>query len=351
MRIGSNPLKKRPQLPPYKRHRIIIPVYIGADHEYFAQSTETLKLSLRSLYATIDLNRVSITVINNNSIPEVDEILAPYAAAGRIDRYIRHQVNRGKPDAVAGEILATYEPFVTLTDCDVLFYPGWMRKLEDVFCRYRGVGAVSPFPVPNHAFYENATTWLSALGSLRVRAGTYVKNDALSTFVKSIGMGEEYFKPEARLTQFRYSGGTPVALIGSGHFVVMFRRSAFQRMVYVPKLAGASNGERDVDAMPDRAGYLRLSTPEYHVYHLGNVVEPWMESSVAEVEAAPAVPLTGDQDFAPALRGARPAAALLPGLFRRGCFPSIRIAGMLYRRWRHSGLKGIWRSLSRTPSV
>jgi hypothetical protein len=343
MRIGSNPLKKKPQLEPYKRHRIIMPIFIGGNHEYFAQCLETLKLCLRSLYATIDRNLVSVTVINNDSVPEVDEVLRPYVESKQIDRYIRNQTNRGKPDAVAGEIMATYEPFVTLTDCDVLFYQGWLRAIEDVFSTFRGVGAVSPFPVPHLAFYENATTWLSALGSLRARSGKFVSDDALHTFSRSIGFDNGFFKPEALHTQFQYRRRDRAALIGTGHFVVTFRRAVFDHMTYQPKLAGASNGERDIDAASDHAGYLRLSTPEYHVYHLGNVYEEWMPDQVSRVESEQPVPLRSDEEFVSAARPARVLAGYIPDWLRRAVFPAIRLGGLAYLRWRHSGVRGLVR--------
>jgi hypothetical protein len=332
MRIGTNPLKKKPQLEPYKRHRIIIPIFIGADHEYFAQSTETLKLCLRSLYATIDLNHVSVTVINNDSVPEVDEILAPYIKSKQIDRYIRNQTNRGKPDAVAGEILATYESFVTLTDCDVLFYPGWMRTLENVYCRFRGVGAVSPFPAPNHQFYHSGTTWLAALLSLRARRGAYVAGDDLDEFLESIGKPRDFFPESVRKNQFGFRSGNETALIGCGHFVVMFRRYVFNHMVYKPKLAGASNGEQDIDAMSEKAGFLRLSTPKYHVYHLGNVLEDWMENAVREVESSNKVELVDDASFGSAMKNVRPIAGWVPRPLRALFLRAVRIGCSLIRR-------------------
>ncbi len=332
MRIGSNPLKKKPQLEPYKRHRIIIPIFIGSDHEYFAQSTETLKLCLRSLYATIDLNHVSVTVINNNSIPAVDEILAPYVKSGQIDRYIRNQTNRGKPDAVAGEILATYEPFVSLTDCDVLFYQGWMRTLEDVFCAHPGVGAASPFPAPNHQFYHTGTTWLSALATLRARVGNYVAENDLNEFLESIAKPVDFFPKSVRAKQFAYKSKTATSLIGCGHFVVMFRRFVFNKMVYKPKLAGASNGEQDIDAMSEKAGFLRLSTPTYHVYHLGNVVEDWMEGAVREVESNEKVPLIDETTFSSTERNSRPYAGFIPKVVRKICLRGIKIGSKLIRR-------------------
>lgn len=316
MRHGTNPFKKKPQLEPYKRHRIILPIHIGANHEYFAQTLDTLRLCLRSLIATIDLEHVSISIINNNSIPEVEVALRPYIATGQIDRYILNNTNRGKPDAVAGEILATYEPFVTLADCDVLFYHGWMRALEQIYSDYRGVGAVSPFPAPNHQFYQCGTTWLAAILSGRVRRGKFVRDADLDEFSRSIGKEASFFSPPVRKWQYVMRASATPALLGCGHFVVMFRRHVFNRMVYTPKLAGASNGEQDIDAMSDKAGFLRLSTPDYHVYHLGNVVEDWMEPKVKEIEHDSRVALLDDSTFDRVRTANKPIAGYAPKSLR-----------------------------------
>ncbi len=332
MRVGTNPHKKRPELEPYKRHRIIVPIYIGANHEYFREASETLKLCFRTLFATIDLEQVSVTVINNDSIPEVDQVLAPYIESGQIDRYIQNSTNRGKPDAVAAEIKACYEPFVTLTDCDVLFRHGWMRRLEEVFLAHRGVGAVSPFPAPNHQFYKCGTTWLTGLLNFRLRSGKYVSEQEIDSFLSSIGKAPEHFPAQTKKMQFKLDSPACETLIGAGHFVVMFRTAAFQQFHYTPKLAGASNGEQDIDAEPDNLGYLRLSTPGYHVYHLGNALEDWMPGEVAKIEAESLQPLHSSTEFAPALNDKRPLVGRIPPRLRRAASSLIQLNAKFYRR-------------------
>jgi glycosyltransferase involved in cell wall biosynthesis len=312
MRIGNNPLKGTPQLEAYKRHRIIMPIYIGDNHEYFKESDKTLALCLRSLFSTIDLNLCSVTVINNNSIARVDDILRPYIESKQIDKYIRNQTNRGKPDAVAAEIMATYEPFVTLTDCDVMYHPGWMTRLEEIFANFTGVGGVSPFPAPNHQFYLTGTTWLDAIFRLSIRRGKYVTDEELDRFIYSIGKSRDFFNDSVRRRQFATNQAGKKALIGCGHFVVMFRRKVFEMMRYEPKLAGASNGEAEIDSMVEYAGYQRLSTQDYHVYHLGNAIEDWMETKVAETELQDRQPLLKEGEFAKAMSNTRCWAAIIP---------------------------------------
>ncbi|WP_197454910.1 glycosyltransferase family A protein [Stieleria varia] len=308
-----------------------MPIFIGDNHEYFRESAETLDLCLRSLFATIDERHVSVTVINNDSIPGVDQILEPYIVAKKIDRYVRNQTNRGKPDAVAAEIKAVYEPFVTLTDCDVLFRHGWMRRLEEVFLCHPSVGAVSPFPAPNHPFYKTATTWLYGLLHGKVRSGKFVEDSAIDEFLSSIGKPVEHFPVEAKRMQFSLKSNRCTTLIGGGHFVVMLRTAAFRRFDYLPRLAGASNGEQEIDAEPDRQGYQRLSTPEYHVYHLGNSVEPWFGAAVAEIESTPPLELHDDSEMSAIITSGPLLIGRLPMFFRRLAFLPVHALAKYYR--------------------
>ncbi len=326
MRIGTNPLKKTPQLEPYKRHRILMPVHIGEGHDYFRDSDITLGYCLRTLYATIDRDYCNVTLINNASKPGVRKVIEPYLENGLIDKFVDNNVNRGKPDAIAAEILATYEPFVTLTDCDVLFRHGWLQAIEKTFMNFPGCGSVSPFPAPNHQYYFTSTTWLDGLLKCQVDSGSFVDIASIDEFLRSIGKPPDFFPREVKERQFALSRNGERALIGSGHFVVTFRRSMFHQMVYQPKLAGASNGEAEIDERSDKAGWLRLSTEKFHVYHLGNTHEGWMENAVQEIESRRMEPLNSDASMLSTVRSRRPWVGSIPYWVRRNLLQLLRAA-------------------------
>jgi hypothetical protein len=291
MRIGANPLRHKNVASSYKRHRLIIPVYIPEQSGYFEHAVPILRMCLQSAFATIDPGQVSITVINNASVDGVDEILSAAYRDGRIDRYIRNRVNRGKPDAIAGEILASYETFVTVADSDVLFLPGWLQAVERVFVAFPSAGSVSPFPAPTLHFYHTANAWLQALARGSIRLSREAGSEDLRDFAVSVGHPDMF---DERDYAFQYSTqrAGQRALIGGGHFAVCMRRRAFDGFLYEPIFRGTGAGEPIMDARIDQAGYLRLSTSGAWVRHMGNTPQPWMTELMAKaMDAAPAAAL------------------------------------------------------------
>lgn len=289
MRVGENPLRRRKVLPAYRRHRIIVPVYIPGHDGYFAHALEIFRTSFASLLATVDPEHTAITVIDNASIPEVEALVMAELRSGRIDRYVRHQVNRGKSDPVVGELRASYEPLLTVADCDVLFLHGWQRAIEQVFADFPAAIAVSPSPAPHLAHYTSASTWLQALCTLSWRRGQAVAQADMDQFEASVG--KSLFDADCRRSQSLVAGrGGHLAVLGAGHFVITFRRQALAQIDYAPLLEGTGVGDRVVDTHVDRFGGLRLSTTQAHVKHLGNVPEPWMLERLAEVAAEPRRP-------------------------------------------------------------
>lgn len=273
-------------LPAYRRHRIIVPVYIPGRDGYFSDALEVFRMSLASLLATVDPALTSITILDNASIAEVEALVRPELDAGRIDRYVRSSVNRGKSDPVAAELRGSYEPFLSIADADVLFLPGWQQETERLFRAFPQAQAVSPSPAPNLIHYASSSTWLRAVPGLSLRLDNQVNGDDLDQFEASVG--KSIFDSSCRRLQFMLAGrdGTR-ALLGAGHFVISFRRECFGGFRYEPTLEGTGHGDRIIDEHVDRCGGLRLATPRAWVRHMGNVPEDWMRRQLADILAQP----------------------------------------------------------------
>ena len=293
MRIGSNPLRRKKVLPPYRRHRIIVPIYIPNHEGYFEQALDIFRMSFTSLLATVDPEHTAVTLIDNASIPEVEDLILPELRAGRIDRYVRHAINRGKSDPVVGELKASYEPLLTIADNDVLFLHGWQREVEQLLHAFPAAVAVSPSPAPHLAHYTSSSPWLQALLTLSWRRGRAVSQEDMDQYEASIGGIQ--FSEECRRSQSLVQGRDGQrAVLGAGHFVITFRRECFAHLEYSPLLEGTGIGDRVVDAHVDRFGGLRLSTPVAHVKHMGNVPEPWMSARLSMLRATGYVPCLTD---------------------------------------------------------
>jgi len=310
----------------------VVPVYIPNREDYFESALEVFRISLASLLATVDAARTAITIIDNASLDEVASLVMPAVLDGRIDRYVRSSVNRGKSDPVVAELRGAYEPFVTIADADVLFLHGWQGETERVFRAFPDALAVSPSPAPNLIHYACASTWLQAVLRGRLRLGNEVDGNDLDQFEASVG--KAIFDPECRRDQFMLAGrGGERALLGAGHFVISFRRECFSGFRYQPTLEGTGIGDRMVDEHVDRLGGLRLATSTALVKHMGNVPEAWMRERLAEVQSEAARTLAGE-DIPWRSGVAMRLLAASPDFVRRRSAWLLRAMAVAWRRWR-----------------
>lgn len=147
MRDGVNPIKFSDLKNTLKPHRIVVVFYIpNSEDDYFKELDLVLDKCLESIVNTINPNTTNITLINNNSSEKVNVIVEKYSK--HIDKYVTYNENKGKVYAVLNEVRAVYEPYVTITDADVLFYSGWEQAVFDVFNNVPNAGVVSPMPLP-----------------------------------------------------------------------------------------------------------------------------------------------------------------------------------------------------------
>jgi Glycosyl transferase family 2 len=276
MRTDGNPIKQgNAQTPAYLRHRLIMPVYIPSQVDYYRDALQIFKICLDSLNATVQRNRMSITIIDNASIPEVGEYVQLLMNDGKVDQYLRNSVNRGKADAIIGCAKACYEPFITISDADVLFLPGWLDRIEQVYSAFPQAGVVCPFPAPNLRHLHCTSSWINHLG--KIRYGKFVTNQTFDDLERTLGLPGFYDNKERNIQcSISSTNLREQVLIGAGHFVACYRKCVFDQMQYVPQCKGLKGGLRNIEATVDRLGLSRLSIAENAVKHMGNLWESWM---------------------------------------------------------------------------
>src|SRR5262245_44610991 len=121
MRVGINPAKSQTHLGEYGLHRVIVPVYIPHLEGYFQHAIEVLRMCLESLRVTTS-RMAAVTIVSNACVPEAIEEMERHRVW--VDQIVLNSHNRGKIDAVVAAAKGSFEPLVTITDCDVLFRPG-----------------------------------------------------------------------------------------------------------------------------------------------------------------------------------------------------------------------------------
>jgi hypothetical protein len=274
MRKGVNPRKLDGALSPLLPHRIISPVYAPTSDGFFAHAPEVLKLFLDSLIMTTR-GRASLTIICNAATPDVRALLHSYERAGLIDQLIVNSQNRGKLDAILAAARGSFEPFITFTDSDVLFRPGWLQAIDTLFDTFPEAGFVSPVPNPTLAYFCTSTTILSAWLRGELSFERVVPELDLWRFAHSIerpGM----FGTDMMQAQMVIRRNGAAACVGAGHFVFTIRREMMDVMPIRPSLRSLSGDSQWLDRPVEQLGAWRLATTRAYAYHMGNVPEPWM---------------------------------------------------------------------------
>jgi hypothetical protein len=305
MRQGDNPMRRKADLPPHKTHRVIMPVYIPALDGYYQDAFKIFSACLQSLDRTIDRSQVSVTIINNGSIQQAHELIESYVQTGLVDRYIRNTVNRGKADPLVGELRASYESLLTISDADVLFQNGWLDAVENIYRSFPGAGCVASFPSPQVRLRYTSSAWLYGVRTGRLRLGAFANAADLDCFERSLGRDKPLITNRDKALQYTLKREETVALIGSGHFVCTLRREALAELDYAPAKAGLFFGLRSIDEQVDRRGYMRLASPKARVVHMGNVWEPWHAELLAELDAPAASSPRNSSPLPPARRASR----------------------------------------------
>ncbi len=136
MRVGVNPLKDRPVDTVGAWHRIILPVFIPEENGYFQNSAAVLEACLDSILRTTG-EETAVTVVVNGAGEKTKRVLEQFQEGCARADLIWRAKNAGKVEALFGAARGYHEPFVTMTDCDVLLRPGWLDRTMEIFARCR----------------------------------------------------------------------------------------------------------------------------------------------------------------------------------------------------------------------
>ena len=277
MRTGKNVSKEKLIESDSCMHRVIIPLYVPHEEDYYKESYEIFILSIKSLKMT-SYSDIKISVISNGSCDEVNTRLLKLYHTGIINELIIERDCIGKLNSILKVIRTCDEPFVTISDADILFDNDWENEVMNVFKEFPKAGAVSPMPVFRTQNHYTSNILFDYLFSNRLQF-TEVKNpEALTLFAKSIGWSrlDEHWKDVIMTVR---SKSNLTAVVGCNHSVVTYNKSIFNN---IPdgnssfQLGGDSEGEYLDRPVLFSDGY-RLATENNFAYHMGNLKETWMD--------------------------------------------------------------------------
>ena len=277
MRKGVNPEKIKGEKNIKKQHRVLVVFYIpNIEEEYYSESISVLDACLNSLVNTINFKTTNITIINNNSCEETNSVIDKYMRKKQIDKYVMYTENKGKVNAVLSEARSVYEPYITITDCDVLFFKGWEQAVFDVFLNFSNAGVVAPLPVPFNTFYKNVSVFFNSFFLGKMKYEKIVNDADIDLYIKGINnkaLINKKGKYNWKEKQYYLKGDTN-AIIGATHFVATYKSSIFRNQITYPELKFKNGYESEfIDRLADEKGLYRLSTEKSFAYHIGNQLD------------------------------------------------------------------------------
>ncbi|MFD2828761.1 glycosyltransferase family A protein [Leeuwenhoekiella polynyae] len=274
MRKGVNPEKFKNELLPVFTHRVVVPVYIpNLEDAYYRNQFEVFEKFLKHLIASVNPLRTAITLIDNNCCSEISDFIDINRFT--IDKIVRFNENKGKVFPVLQEARAAAEPFITITDADVLFFKGWEEGVFNIFTKCPKAGVVAPLPSAGLAFYCNTAVFIDNFFKGKIQYGKFISDQDSEMYLYGMGnkalLDRRNRKYSWKERQYYLSDSD--AIIGCGHFVATYRSDIFKNSTGFPKLKFKNGLEEDfIDILSDKKGYYRLSTRETYAYHMGNTL-------------------------------------------------------------------------------
>lgn len=270
MRVGQNPIKAIERIAPPASVTAVVISYVPFLSGYYAYSLDLLKLCIHSLRETTQ-DQADLMVFDNGSCAEVRDFLLVEQSAGSIQYLTLSERNLGKPTAWNFSFAAAPGEFVAYADSDVFFYDGWLLASLDALSAFPQAGMVTAMPILTPEKYSTATVkWAKKPPGVKVERGELLPWEDFWRHARSLGDTEQdarRFYAENPAVRLSYRGKRYYA--GAAHFQFTARKSVLQEVLPIP--ADKPMGRvRLLDEAINAKGYLRLSTEDWYVQHLGN---------------------------------------------------------------------------------
>lgn len=338
-RLGINPA--RGEKSQYRPARVSLAMITFIPHlsGYFEQRLEVLKLCLSSLIKHTSPS-YDLIVFDNASCAEVTKYLVSLKESEHIHYLILSSQNIGKIgalrllcDLAPGEIFA-------YTDDDIFFYPGWLEAHLKVLQTFPNAGMVSGVPVRNAARHAHRSIDQFALQpprGFRVEVTRYIPDAWEMDWALSTGRDpQQHLESTNTLldTLFYREGGklaSETAVAGANHFQFVTPKLLLQKAL-PSTWSGKLMGEMiELDEAVDYLGYLRLSTANRFVRHMGNALSEAILEEARTLKVHPSANTLKVLTPPSSLRQKHRLIRYVPGLRRLIMFLYKRLFNLLYQ--------------------
>lgn len=286
MRVGQNPAKFMGDVARPASVTIAVISYIPFLGGYYSESLEVLKSCLESIWQNTDLP-YDLMVFDNASCQEVRSYLLEAQNQGRIQYLILSEKNIGKGGAWNHIFASAPGEFIAYTDSDVYFHSGWLPAQLKLFETFPNLGMLTgaPLRIPEE-FSTSTIQWADNEPDVRVLRGKILSWEDWWKHARSLGVTTE---PEGKKL---YAANDDVVIqhdgasyyVGAAHFQFVARKAVLKSVLPIPSHRPMGQ-VRTLDILINEKGYLRLSTPEWWVEHLGNTQALELNSSDGDASA------------------------------------------------------------------
>jgi glycosyltransferase involved in cell wall biosynthesis len=273
-RIGQNPAKSIKSVVQPQLVTVAIVNYIPFLSGYYAQSLDVLKKCLGSIWEHTKYP-YDLLVFDNGSCSEVRDYLIKARNLEKIQYLVLSEKNIGKSGAWNFIFGAAPGEFIAYADSDVYFYPGWLEPQIDILKIFPNAGMVTGMPLWSPEEYSTSTIrWAEENSDIRLEKGKLLPWEYYWRHARSLGRE----KNQARNS---YQAGEDIVIyrddvryyVGAAHFQFVSRKEILKTVLPIP--SRKPMGEvRLLDIALNEKGYLRLSTEELWVQHMGNILDP-----------------------------------------------------------------------------
>ncbi len=273
MRVGQNPAKSIDHVPQPARVTVAVITYIPFLNGYYEQSLEVLKVCLGSIWQNTS-QPYDLLVFDNASCPEVRSYLQAAQQQGQIQYLVLSDRNVGKGGAWNLIFQGAPGEIVAYADSDVYFYPGWLEASLALLEAFPRVGMVTSRPLRTpEVYYSHTLAWAKDKPGVVAEKGQFMSWEIYQEHTDSLGVSVEQARQWFQDSyDWRIQFGGLSAYIGAAHFQFVAYKQVLLSLAPL-KMDRPMGQVRSLDEKLNNEGYLRLTTAERLVKHLGNRLE------------------------------------------------------------------------------
>ncbi len=274
-RLGSNP--GRQTNTEFRPSRITIAVlaYLPSLDGYFQHRFDILKLTILSILKNTQIE-FDLMVFDNGCCEDVSQYLTELKDNGQIDYLMSSPRNLGKRMALQMMFNASQGEIIAYCDDDVIHYPGWLKPQLEILETFPNVGLVSGVPVRNARFHANsqiAKMELDPPKGIQISSERRVRDEWEYDWAESTSRDPEKWLEETKKWQDMVLKTEGIeAIAHANHFQFVGYKEVLIQGIPKGWKGQLMGGMVEFDENIDQLGYLRLSTPDCYVRHLGNAV-------------------------------------------------------------------------------